>query len=74
LFLGKDGSRAFITGEFNDAGLIDDVSGLTPKDLKALQDWIKFYRKDYKYVGKFHINCSHFFLFNSDEHYISRDA
>ena len=27
-FAAKDGSRAFVTGEFNDEGLIDDVTGL----------------------------------------------
>jgi len=30
-FAAKDGSRAFITGEFNEAGLIDDVTGLDPE-------------------------------------------
>ena len=27
-FAGKDGSRAFVTGEFNEEGLIDDLTGL----------------------------------------------
>ncbi|KAF4522010.1 hypothetical protein B566_EDAN010859 [Ephemera danica] len=50
--IGVDGTRAFVTGEFNETGLIDDVSGLNPKQLKSLYDWLEFYKKDYKYVGK----------------------
>ena len=30
-FAAKDGSRAFVTGEFNEAGLTDDVTGLDPE-------------------------------------------
>lgn len=38
-FSGKDGSRAFVTGEFNDAGLIDDIEGLSHQDYLGLQEW-----------------------------------
>ncbi len=51
-FSGRDGSRAFVTGEFNDKGLVDDVTGLSYGDYLGLQDWLEFYHKDYKYVGK----------------------
>lgn len=51
-FSGKDASRAFVSGEFNDAGLTDDVEGLSYQDYIGLDEWSKFYRKDYKYVGK----------------------
>ena len=27
-FAGKDASRAYVSGQFNDEGLIDDISGL----------------------------------------------
>jgi predicted heme/steroid binding protein len=39
-FAAKDGSRAFVTGEFNEAGLIDDVTGLDPESylVSSLQD------------------------------------
>lgn len=51
-FSGKDGSRAFVTGEFNDAGLIDDIEGLSHQDYLGLQEWLEFYHKDYTFVGK----------------------
>ncbi|KAG7174676.1 Neuferricin-like [Homarus americanus] len=44
--------RAFVSGDFTEAGLNDDVSGLTSADYIGLDDWVKFYDKDYKYVGK----------------------
>ena len=47
----KDGTRAFMTGEFNEDGLIDDVEGLTYTELLELEDWIKFYDKSYVYKG-----------------------
>lgn len=53
LFLsGIDGTRAFVTGEFDEKGLIDDISGLSPLQLGELEDWVKFYKNDYTYVGK----------------------
>lgn len=51
-FSGKDGSRAYVTGEFNEEGLIDDVEGLNPLQLGELDNWVKFYEKDYSFVGK----------------------
>ena len=51
-FSGRDGSRAFVTGEFNEEGLVDEVSGLTSQDYLGLAEWIEFYHKDYTYVGK----------------------
>lgn len=51
-FSGRDASRAFVSGDFSEAGLVDDVSGLSNPDYIGLDDWVKFYEKDYKYVGK----------------------
>ncbi|KAK2816344.1 hypothetical protein Q7C36_022615 [Tachysurus vachellii] len=51
-FTGRDASRAFVTGEFTDAGLTDDVSDLSPSQIVALYDWLAFYQKDYTPVGK----------------------
>ncbi|XP_060078414.1 neuferricin-like [Ylistrum balloti] len=51
-FSGRDGSRAYVSGDFTEAGLIDDITGLSLTDIRGLGDWVKFYRKDYKYVGK----------------------
>ena len=52
VFSGRDATRAFVTGEFKGAGLTDDVTGLTPLQLGELDGWVKFYDKDYTYVGK----------------------
>ncbi|PNF29693.1 hypothetical protein B7P43_G13060 [Cryptotermes secundus] len=51
-FTGRDGSRAFITGDFTESGLTDDVIGLTPQELHSLHEWAQFYRREYKYLGK----------------------
>ncbi|KAM6970521.1 neuferricin [Aplochiton taeniatus] len=51
-FAGKDASLSFVTGDFSDIGLIDDVSSLAPSQVVALYDWLAFYQKDYKPVGR----------------------
>ncbi|XP_054264894.1 neuferricin-like isoform X1 [Macrosteles quadrilineatus] len=51
-FTGRDGSRAFVTGDFTESGLTDDVEGLTLQELRSLNDWVKFYFKEYTYKGK----------------------
>ena len=51
-FAGKDASRAYVTGNFDAEGLIDDVSGLSSSDYIGLDEWISFYHTDYEYVGK----------------------
>ena len=50
-FAGRDASRAFVTGQFDTAGLVDDVEGLASSDYLGLQDWAKFYTSDYRRVG-----------------------
>ena len=52
LFSARDGTRAFMTGEFNEKGLVDDVEGLTYVQMLELEDWIKFYDKTYDYKGE----------------------
>nr|XP_033329836.1 neuferricin [Megalopta genalis] len=52
VFTGRDASLAFITGEFNDKGLTDDVSSLSLQQIKALNDWVNFYKNNYIYKGK----------------------
>lgn len=49
---GRDASRAFVSGDFSHAGLVDDVSGLSPARMLGLHDWLSFYQRDYAYVGK----------------------
>lgn len=51
-FVGRDGSRAFITGDFTAGGLIDDVSGLSPEDYLGLTRWRNFYHKQYLFKGR----------------------
>ncbi|XP_030041439.1 neuferricin [Microcaecilia unicolor] len=51
-FAGKDASRAYVTGDFSENGLVDDVSGLSPSEMLTLQDWLSFYKKNYVFVGK----------------------
>ena len=50
-FSGRDASLAFITGDFTERGLTDDVSSVSPQQLIALYDWLAFYQRDYKSVG-----------------------
>ncbi|XP_054715674.1 neuferricin-like [Uloborus diversus] len=51
-FTGRDASRAYITGDFSENGLIDDLSGLEASSLSSIEDWLSFYREEYKPVGK----------------------
>ncbi|XP_040280783.1 neuferricin isoform X2 [Bufo bufo] len=48
----KDASRAYVTGDFTDAGLVDDVSELSPTQMLHLNNWLSFYQKNYLAVGK----------------------
>ncbi|CAJ1064449.1 neuferricin [Xyrichtys novacula] len=48
---GKDASLAYITGDFTDSGLTDDVSSLSPPQMMALYDWLAFYQREYQAIG-----------------------
>ncbi|XP_053188333.1 neuferricin isoform X2 [Scomber japonicus] len=48
---GRDASVAFITGDFTESGVTDDVSSLSPLQIVALYDWLTFYQRDYQPVG-----------------------
>ncbi len=50
-FSAKDGSRAFITGHFDEKGLREDVTGLTNSQILDLLGWMEFYEKEYTYIG-----------------------
>nr|CAD2196263.1 unnamed protein product [Meloidogyne enterolobii] len=50
-FAGRDATRAFVSGDFSEEGLSDDISGLTDEELLSIASWIEFYEKDYKFVG-----------------------
>ncbi|NXN17531.1 NEUFC protein, partial [Indicator maculatus] len=49
---GRDATRAFATGDFTQAGLVDDVSALSPGEMLAIQSWLSFYSDNYDPVGK----------------------
>ncbi|XP_076398967.1 neuferricin isoform X1 [Peromyscus maniculatus bairdii] len=51
-FAGRDASRAFVTGDFSEAGLVDDVTGLSSSEILILKNWISFYEKNYVFVGR----------------------
>jgi hypothetical protein len=52
-FSGIDGTRAYVTGEFNKEGLVENIYDLTARDCKDLLSWtVDTYDKDYIFVGK----------------------
>lgn len=51
-FAGRDASRAFVTGDYSEAGLVDDVSDLSYSEMLTLQNWLSFYEKNYEFVGR----------------------
>ena len=46
-----------MTGEFNEEGLTDDLEGLSPMQIGEVDGWVKFYDKDYTFVGKLIGRC-----------------
>ena len=52
-FAGRDATRAFHTGEFDDAGLVPNLDGLPHDACLALEEWAGFYRSadEYPRVG-----------------------
>ena len=56
-FAGIDGSRAFVTGEFNEEGLIDDLEGFSPLQIGEIDGWAKFYEESYTFAGKLIGRC-----------------
>nr|XP_002126672.1 neuferricin-like [Ciona intestinalis] len=50
-FAGRDGTKGFVTGDFSDEGLTDDIEGMDSKLMIGFDDWIQFYSSSYTYVG-----------------------
>ena len=52
-FAGRDCSKAFVTGDFDAAGLTDDVSELTDGQMLEVDRWQRFYHdhKTYRFLG-----------------------
>ena len=51
-FSGKDATKAFITGDFTEEGLIENIDDFEPKQCAELNTWIEFYHENYKYIGR----------------------
>ncbi|CAH0394031.1 unnamed protein product [Bemisia tabaci] len=51
-FIGKDASRAFVTGELSKSMDNDDVADLSLQEIKSIHDWLNFYHDKYLYKGK----------------------
>ncbi|OQR66724.1 neuferricin-like [Tropilaelaps mercedesae] len=51
-FAGRDASRAYITGDFSEDGLTDDLTGLSDDQIADLGTWIELYKGEYSYMGK----------------------
>ncbi|XP_057569940.1 neuferricin isoform X2 [Hippopotamus amphibius kiboko] len=49
---GRDASRAFVTGDYSEAGLVNDVSDLSLSEMLTLQNWLSFYEKNYEFIGR----------------------
>uniref|UniRef100_A0A023FCT9 Putative cytochrome b5 domain-containing protein n=1 Tax=Amblyomma cajennense TaxID=34607 RepID=A0A023FCT9_AMBCJ len=44
-FAGRDASRAYITGEFTEEGLTDDLNGLSDENLLSFSQWVDFTKR-----------------------------
>ena len=51
-FAGRDSSRAFVSGDFTEKGLSEDLTGLSDLEILSIQEWLIFYKEHYTYVGK----------------------
>lgn len=60
--LGRDGTRGYVTGEFNDKGLIEDISGFTLSQIHSVNHWLQFYMKDYTFKGIYNMNKDHILM------------
>ena len=49
-FAGKDGSRAFVSGNFTKEGLVEEIADMTDQNIFDIWDWLSFYNKEEKYV------------------------
>lgn len=42
-----------MTGDYSEAGLVDDVSDLSFSEMLILHNWLSFYEKNYEFVGRY---------------------
>ena len=50
-FTFKDGTRAFVTGNFDVEGVIPDIDDFDAEKCRGVQNWLDFYIKKYKHLG-----------------------
>jgi len=51
-FAGKDCARALATMSLKPENCVPDIDGLTPEQLKILDDWVTYYADRYPVVGR----------------------
>lgn len=49
-----------MTGDYSEAGLVDDVCDLSFSEMLTLQNWLSFYEKNYEFVATTCEGRSHF--------------
>ena len=54
-FSGKDGSRAYSTGQFDEAGLTDDVLDLKSEQIGEVYNWLNVFGKKYPLLGRLEV-------------------
>lgn len=52
IFAAKDASRAYLSGDFSDAELVENIFGLPIESYTAVREWDEFYQSEYDMVGK----------------------
>ncbi|XP_018568039.1 neuferricin [Anoplophora glabripennis] len=51
VFVGQDASRSFVTGKFNKEDISEDVADFSYEELRSLDHWLNFYKKEYTKIG-----------------------
>ena len=59
-FAGRDGTKGFVTGDFTEAGLVDDLDGLDATLFQGFEEWLDFYEKTYTFVGEWGLDLVSF--------------
>lgn len=49
--IGRDASRSFVTGKFEVGDITDDVANFSNQELRSINHWVQFYKKEYPFVG-----------------------
>jgi len=66
-FAGRDATRAFATGNFEDQDLVEEFRGLSKEQCKAIESWLAFYiaHESYHLIG--YLEGSMYFHSNGTE-------